>query len=122
MKWQPSRCTLAVMSTRDSKSKQTLPEQHGDEPVSGRSLGEEVKTSVPRRPLRVGAHVVPGADGPRLAASRLLAPNKVRKWRLRRLGDWLSAVVADDGMRERFAAERQRDEELVRRVERRRRA
>jgi hypothetical protein len=44
----------------------------------------------------------------------------VRIRRLRRLTDWLSVVVANDGMSERFAVERQRDEELIRRVERRR--
>jgi hypothetical protein len=36
---------------------------------------------------------------------------------MRRFAGWLSALVADDGMNGRFAAERTRDEALVRRVE-----
>jgi hypothetical protein len=40
---------------------------------------------------------------------------------LRRLGGWLSALLTDDGVNSRFAAERRRDEGLVRRVESRRR-
>jgi hypothetical protein len=38
---------------------------------------------------------------------------------LRRFAGWLSTLLADDGFSTRFAAERQRDEGLVRRVERR---
>jgi hypothetical protein len=39
---------------------------------------------------------------------------------LRRFATWLSALLADDGMSARFAAERRHDEGLVRRVENRR--
>jgi hypothetical protein len=49
------------------------------------------------------------------------APTRVRTGRLRRLADWLSALLADDGVSARFDAERQRDEELVRRIARKRR-
>jgi hypothetical protein len=38
----------------------------------------------------------------------------------RRFARWLSALLADGGVSARFATERQRDEDLVRRVERRR--
>jgi hypothetical protein len=48
------------------------------------------------------------------------APRAARPRRLRRLADRLSALLADDGMSERFAAERRRDDDLLRRVERRR--
>jgi hypothetical protein len=41
------------------------------------------------------------------------------RW-IRRVAIRLSALLADDGMSARFAAERQRDDDLVRRVERRR--
>ena len=40
---------------------------------------------------------------------------------LRRFAGWLTSLLADDGMSDRFAAERRRDEGLVRRVEGRRR-
>ena len=40
---------------------------------------------------------------------------------LRGFGGWLSALLADDGLNARFTSERQRDEGLVRRVERRHR-
>ena len=40
---------------------------------------------------------------------------------LRRFGGWLASAMADDGFGDRFAAERRRDEDLVRRVERHRR-
>jgi hypothetical protein len=49
------------------------------------------------------------------------ASTRVRSRRLRRLTEWLSALLADDGVSARFAAERQRDDDLVRRVERQRR-
>jgi hypothetical protein len=39
---------------------------------------------------------------------------------LRRFATWFSALLADDGFSDRFAAERSRDEGLVRRVERQR--
>jgi hypothetical protein len=52
---------------------------------------------------------------------RAVAPTAVRASRLRRLADWLSALVADEGMSARFDGERQRDEDIVRRVERQRR-
>ena len=39
---------------------------------------------------------------------------------LRRVAGWISALLADDGMSGRFAAERRRDEGLVRRVQGRR--
>jgi hypothetical protein len=122
MKHQPSPRTLTVMSGREEdRSGQAPPAQHGDEPVIRRRLGEAIGSSARGRLLRVGAHAAPGADGSSLAVSGVPTPNVVRKWRLRRLGDWLAAVMADDGVGARFAAERRRDEELVRRVERRRR-
>jgi hypothetical protein len=40
---------------------------------------------------------------------------------LRRLAGWLLALMADGVMSERFVAERRRDEDLIRRVESRRR-
>jgi len=49
-----------------------------------------------------------------------ISTNRTRS--LRRLAGWLRALVADDGMSERFATERRRDEEIVERVDRRRRA
>jgi hypothetical protein len=39
----------------------------------------------------------------------------------RRFAGWFSTLLADDGINARFAAERQRDEGLVRRVEHRHR-
>jgi hypothetical protein len=113
MKWQPSQHMLAVVSRPDSK--------RSKEAATRRSFGEETEMPVPDLPRRVGVHVVPRADEERLTAPRASAPSMVRTRRLRRLADWLSAVVANDGMSERFAAARQRDEDLVRRVERRRR-
>jgi hypothetical protein len=59
--------------------------------------------------------VVPIAAAPARAASA--APTHA----LRRFATWLSALLADDGMSARFAAERHHDEGLVRRVEGRRR-
>jgi hypothetical protein len=110
MQWQPSQRTLAVMSRLDSKRcTETRAAQHGDEPATRASRGGETAVRVPGLPRRVAVHVVPRAPAPSMAGTR----------RLRRLTDWLSAVVAHDGMSERFTAERQRDEELVRRVERR---
>jgi hypothetical protein len=50
-----------------------------------------------------------------------VATEAVRPHWLRRLAKRLAAVLADDGTSARFAAERQRDDDLVRRVERRRR-
>jgi hypothetical protein len=41
---------------------------------------------------------------------------------LRRFAGWLSELLVDDGVSSRFAAERQHDEGLVRRVESRRRS
>jgi hypothetical protein len=72
-------------------------------------------------PRPVGVRVVPRVDDERITAPGAPAPSMVRIRRLRRLTDWLSVVVANDGMNERFAVERQRDEELIRRVERQRR-
>jgi hypothetical protein len=40
---------------------------------------------------------------------------------LRRFATWFSELLADDGFSDRFAAERSRDEGLVRRVESQRR-
>ena len=76
---------------------------------------------VPDLPRRVGVRVVSRVDDARIIAPCAPAPSMVRIRRLRRLTDWLSAVVANDGMSERFGVERQRDEELIRRVERQRR-
>jgi hypothetical protein len=49
-----------------------------------------------------------------------VATAAARPHRLRRLAKRLRALLADDGMSARFKAERQRDDDLVRRVERRR--
>jgi hypothetical protein len=120
MKWHPSQRMLPVMSWADSKkSTETLSAQYGDEP-GRRSLGVETEMSVPGQPRRVGVRVVARADDERITALSAPAASMVRTRRLRRFTDWLSAVVANDGMSERFAVERQRDEELVRRVEQRR--
>jgi hypothetical protein len=54
-------------------------------------------------------------------AARMPAASPAPARRLARLAGWLSAQLADPGVSARFAAERQRDEGLVRRVERRRR-
>ena len=119
MKWQPSQRMLAVMSRSDSnRSTETLSAQHGDEPAR-RSLGGETEMPVPDLPRRVGVRVVSRVDDARIIAPCAPAPSMVRIRRLRRLTDWLSAVVANDGMSERFAVERQCDQELIRRVERR---
>ena len=44
-------------------------------------------------------------------------PAKARTWGMRRFAGRLSALLSDGGMSDRFAAERARDEGLVRRVE-----
>jgi len=44
-------------------------------------------------------------------------PAKARTWTTRRFAGRLSALLSDGGMSDRFAAERARDEGLVRRVE-----
>lgn len=54
---------------------------------------------------------------PEVAPTRVATTSPVRS--LRRLARWCSAVLADDGFSDRFAAERRRDEGLVRRVEQR---
>jgi hypothetical protein len=92
MRWQPPLRTLAVMS------KQTLAPQHEH-----------------------GTHVVPRQDDEMRATPRACEASMVRARRWRQLSRWLSALVADDGMSERFVAERRRDDDLIRRVERRRR-
>ena len=63
--------------------------------------------------------VVATTRAPARAATR--AGTKAPAGSLRRFAGWLSAVFADDGMSARFAAERQHDAGLVRRVESRRR-
>ena len=68
-----------------------------------------------------GTHAVPREDEEMRAAPRASARSVVRARRLRQLTRWLSALVADDGMSERFVAERRRDDDLIRRVESRRR-
>jgi hypothetical protein len=92
MRRQPPLSTLAVMSNR------TLAPRHEN-----------------------GMHAVPRQDDEMRATQRACAPSTVRARRLRRCTRWLSALVADDGMSERFVAERRRDDDLIRRVERRRR-
>lgn len=62
-----------------------------------------------------GVGVVHVEVGPARTASA------ARTGSLRRFAGWLSALLADDGMSARFAAERRRDEGLVHRVERQRR-
>ena len=44
-------------------------------------------------------------------------PAKARTWGIRRFAGRLSALLSDGGMSDRFAAERARDEGLMRRVE-----
>ena len=51
-----------------------------------------------------------------VASARSASAVPARSWR--RFAGWLSALLADDGFNARFSAERQRDEGLVRRVER----
>jgi hypothetical protein len=121
MKLHPSQRMLAVMSGLDSKrSTETLSAQHGDEPAR-RNLGGEAEMLVPDLPRRVGVPVVPRADDASITAPCAREPSMVWTRRLRRLSDWLLAMAANDGMSERFAVERHRDEELVRRVARQRR-
>jgi hypothetical protein len=55
-----------------------------------------------------------------IAAARARASSAAPAHPLRRFATWLSALLADDGMSARFAAERRHDEGLVRRVESRR--
>jgi hypothetical protein len=55
------------------------------------------------------------------ARSATEAATRVPAHRLRRFAAWLSAQWADDGVSARFAAEREKDHGLVRRVESRRR-
>jgi hypothetical protein len=57
----------------------------------------------------------------RVEVPRTRAESKVPARRLRRFGGWLAALLADDGVGSRFAAERHRDQGLVRRVESRNR-
>ena len=73
---------------------------------------------LPRRRDRASCARV---DDARLTVPRAPALIMVPTRWLRRLTDGLSPLVANDGMSARFAAERERDEVLVRRVERRRR-
>jgi hypothetical protein len=106
----------------DSKrSSDSLRARRGDEPDSRRSLGEGAELPLTDLAWQVGVDVALRVDEERLTAPRAPSVSMVRSRRLRRLADWLSALVADDGMSERFAAERQRDEKLVGRVERQRR-
>jgi hypothetical protein len=71
-------------------------------------------TLAPRR--EAGMHAVPREDHELRAAPRAGAASMVRPGRLRRLTRRLAALVADDGMHERFVAQRRRDEDLIRRV------
>jgi hypothetical protein len=64
----------------------------------------------------VAAPSVVKAEATRLPVAAGMSPTRS----LRRFATWLSALLADDGFGDRFAAERRRDEGLVRRVERRR--
>lgn len=76
---------------------------------------------VPDLPRGVGVSIVapPAHDELRPIETSPCAPaSGVRPRRLRRLADWLVSLSADDGVSTRFAAERQRDEDLIRRVER----
>ena len=59
---------------------------------------------------------VVGAVHVEVASARTASAIPARSWR--RLAGWLSALLADDGFNARFTTERQRDESLVRRVER----
>jgi hypothetical protein len=65
------------------------------------------------------ASTAAGAVHLEVAPARAASTTPARS--LRRLAGWLSALLADDGVSARFAAERQRDEGLVARVERQRR-
>jgi hypothetical protein len=62
---------------------------------------------------------VVGAMHVEVAGARTARAIPARSWR--GFGGWLSALLADDGFNARFTSERQRDEGLVRRVERRHR-
>jgi hypothetical protein len=75
---------------------------------------------VPDLPQAVGVSIVaPAHDELRPIETSPCAPaSGVRPRRLRRLADWFLSLSADDGVSARFAAERQRDEGLIRRVER----
>lgn len=75
-----------------------------------------VDLSAQRVPRRARVRLVPRADGERIAAPGALPSSTARNRLLRRLTNWL---VANDGVSERFSVERQRDQELIRRVERR---
>jgi hypothetical protein len=59
---------------------------------------------------------VVGAVHVEVASARSASAIRARSWR--RFAGWLSALLADDGFNARFTTERQRDEGLVRRVER----
>lgn len=67
------------------------------------------------------AHTQGGLNTMRGTAGRARAASTAPARPLRRLACWLSALLADDGMSTRFAAERQRDDGVVSRVERQRR-
>jgi hypothetical protein len=63
----------------------------------------------------------PTAEGVvQIAVAPARAASAVPAHPLRRFVTWLSALLADDAMSTRFAAERRHDEGLVRRVESRR--
>jgi hypothetical protein len=62
------------------------------------------------------APTVVGAVHVEVASARTASAIPARSWR--RFAGWLSALLADDGFNARFATERQRDQGLVRRVER----
>ena len=99
------------------------------------SRGTRVKTRTLKAAAPAAGLLLAAMPGPACAAAqpasrgadeRLTAPlapavNTARTRRLGRLAGWLTALVADNGMSERFATERQRDEELVERVDRQRR-
>jgi hypothetical protein len=86
-----------------------------------RSIGTR-ELPVPELPRRVAERVVvPRAHDELRITPRAPAPTTVRTRRLRRVAGWLSALPSHDAVSARFFAERQRDEGLVRRVERRRR-
>ena len=103
MKRPPPDGTLAVMSRADR------------ERAKERELAPHTQRGVDRH------IVVPRARGPLRHSSEAAASTRPWTRRLRRLAAWLSVLLADDGLSGRFVAERQRDEDLVRRVERRRR-
>ena len=100
-----------------------------------RALSESTLVGMSRADLERGEEIDLAAHVPRpgrVVVRRARAALSPLPWalppiwpgtrRLRRLAEWLSVLLGDEGMSARFAAERRCDDDLVRRVERRRRS